>query len=302
MAKPGPTSTPGQPGGSRSDATRQALVEAAIESLRVDGFSGASARAIAARAGSTTGLVFYHFGSVAELLLAALDDVSARRLQRYDAAVEAVGSPSELVAAAAQIFREDLDEGYVTVLVEMIAGASSSPELGEQVAARIAPWRTFAERAIERTLADSPLASLVPVGDAAYAVVALYLGLEMLSHLDGDRTRALALFEQAGRLVRWSAACRSRAPSKETECTKTLIALVLAALWSMGLIVAATVVPFYQSSSASGSVSSSLGVVLADGHGRAANSCDQLVGRRSSREWARRPRWSSPSRCSRSGR
>lgn len=36
---------------------------------------------------------------------------------------------------------------------------------------------------------------------------------------------------------------------------KTLIALVLAALWSVALIVAATVVPFYQSSSASSSVS-----------------------------------------------
>jgi AcrR family transcriptional regulator len=177
------------------------LVDAAIESLRFDGFAGASARAIAARAGSNQGLVFYHFGSVAELLLAALDEVSTRRLERYSAVVEAAGSPSELVAAATSIFREDLDQGYVTVLVEMIAGAASSPALGEQVAARIAPWRAFAERAIEAAVADSPLASIVPVGDAAYAVVALYLGLEMLSHLDGDRAQALALFDQAGRLA-----------------------------------------------------------------------------------------------------
>ena len=108
---------------------------------------------------------------------------------------------AELVAAATEIFREDLDEGYVTVLVEMIAGAASSPALGEQVAARIAPWRAFAHRAIEATISDSPLASILPVGDAAYGVVALYLGLEMLSHLDGDGAPALALFDQASRLV-----------------------------------------------------------------------------------------------------
>jgi len=201
VAKPGPKRTPPTPTSGRSDATRRALVEAAVESLRVDGFSGASARAIAARAGVNQALVFYHFGSVADLLLAALDDVSARRRDRYEAAVGAVGSPSELVGVATEIFREDLDQGYVSVLVELIAGAASSPALGEQVAERIAPWRSFAEDAIERTLADSPLASLVPVGDAAYAVVALYLGLEMLSHLDGDRTRALALFTHAGRLA-----------------------------------------------------------------------------------------------------
>jgi AcrR family transcriptional regulator len=201
VAKSGPASTPGRAAGSRSAETRDALVAAAITSLRVDGFAGASARAIAGHAGVNQALVFYHFGSVVDLLLAALDDVSARRLARYTAAVDAVSSPSELVAVATRIFREDLDQGYVSVLVEMIAGAASSPELGEQVAARIAPWRTFAEHAIEKTLAGSPFASLVPVGDAAYAVVALYLGLEMLSHLDGDRTQALALFDQARTLV-----------------------------------------------------------------------------------------------------
>jgi AcrR family transcriptional regulator len=201
VAKPGRTSRPGPASGERSTATRQALVDAAIETLRFDGFAGASARAIAARAGVNQGLVFYHFGSVAELLLAALDEVSARRLRRYSVVVEAAGSPGELVAAAAEIFREDLDEGYVTVLVEMIAGAASSPALGEQVAARLAPWRAFAEQAIATTIAGSALESLVPTGDVAYAVVALYLGLEMLSQLDGDRAPALGLFDQARRLA-----------------------------------------------------------------------------------------------------
>lgn len=218
MARPGRASRVGKTTGERSNATRQALVDAAIESLRYDGFAGASARAIATRAGSNQSLVFYHFGSVAELLLAALDEVSTRRLQRYSAVIEAAGSPSELVAAATNIFREDLDEGYVTVLVEMIAGAASSPALGEQVAARIVPWRAFAESAIEATISDSPLASVVPVGDAAYAVVALYLGLEMLSHLDGDRAHALALFDQASRLAKLFAGTPS--PSSNAKETR----------------------------------------------------------------------------------
>jgi hypothetical protein len=41
----------------------------------------------------------------------------------------------------------------------------------------------------------------VPAEEAAYGVVALYLGLEMLSHLDGDRANALALFERAKQLA-----------------------------------------------------------------------------------------------------
>jgi AcrR family transcriptional regulator len=185
----------------RSADTRRVLVEAAVETLKEVGYAGASARAIAERAGSNQGLVFYHFGSVANLLLAALDAVSADRLEKYHAAVEVVGSPGELVEVASAIFAQDLDAGYVTVLVEMIAGASSTPGLGAEVATRIGPWFAFAEHAIDTTLGGSPLASIVPIGDVAYGVVALYLGLEMLSHLDGDRTRAMALFAYAQQMA-----------------------------------------------------------------------------------------------------
>jgi AcrR family transcriptional regulator len=185
----------------RSADTRRVLVEAAIETLKEAGYAGASARAIADRAGSNQGLVFYHFGSVANLLLAALDAVSADRLEKYQAAVALVSSPEELVDVAAGIFAQDLDAGYVTVLVEMIAGASSSPGLGAEVSARIGPWFAFAQEAIDQTLGRSPLASLLPTGDVAYAVVALYLGLEMLSHLDGDRRRATVLFAHAKKMA-----------------------------------------------------------------------------------------------------
>jgi AcrR family transcriptional regulator len=200
MAKSGIASRPKGASASAA-ATRQALIEATIETLRHQGFAGTSARAIAKQAGCNQGLVFYHFGSVVELLLAALDEVGARRRQRYAAALAQVQRPTELVAAAAAVFEEDLDNGYVTVLVELIAGASATPGLGAEVAARIAPWREFAQQAIASGLAGSPLGPLLPAAELSHAVVALYLGLELLSHLDGDRDRATALFDRAGQLA-----------------------------------------------------------------------------------------------------
>ena len=50
----------------RAHAAR--IVEAAIETLKTEGFAGASARAIARTGGFNQALVFYHFGSVNELL------------------------------------------------------------------------------------------------------------------------------------------------------------------------------------------------------------------------------------------
>jgi AcrR family transcriptional regulator len=201
MGKSGSPSTVRTGGASRSAETRRLLVEAAITTLKEDGYAGASARAIAERAGSNQGLIFYHFGSVANLLLAALDAVSSERLAHYGASIDQAGSLVDLVAAATGIFSDDLDAGYVTVLVEMIAGASATPGLGPEVAARIRPWTDFAQRVIDGTLTDSPLGSVLPSRDVAYGIVALYLGLEMLSHLDGDRAPALALFAHATRLA-----------------------------------------------------------------------------------------------------
>src|SRR5664280_2619747 len=201
MAKAGAPSSAAAKGSERSAHTRQQFVDAAIDTLKSDGYAGASARTIAQRAGLNQGLIFYHFGSVANLLLAALDAVSEERLKIYGAEVSNVASSSQLVDAAEGIFRNDLDAGYITVLVEMIAGSASTPGLGPEVAARIQPWREFAQSAIETSLGDSPLGGVLPAKDVAHAVVALYLGLEMLSHLDGDSDPALALFGHAKQLA-----------------------------------------------------------------------------------------------------
>jgi AcrR family transcriptional regulator len=201
MAKSGTASQLRGAGAEGSGETRKALIQGAIETLKAEGFAGASARAIAGRAGCNQGLVFYHFGSVANLLLAALDAVSTERLEHYSESVSSVDSISDLVGVAAEIFQEDLDAGHIAVLAEMIAGASSTPGLGLEVARRVAPWTRFAQQAVDSSLADSPFGSVIPSADVAYAIVALYLGLEMLSHLNGDRAPALALFDHVKNLA-----------------------------------------------------------------------------------------------------
>jgi AcrR family transcriptional regulator len=199
MAKPGSKRGSG-PAGSGAAETRAALIQGAIDALRDTGYAGASAREIARRAGCNQALIFYHFGSVDGLLLAALDEVSAVRLAKYQASVQRSGSSlTELVKTARSVFDEDLDRGYVAVLVAMIAGAQSSPALGAEVAARLAPWREFAAESLQPFLGGTPLAGMIRGEEIAHAIVALYLGLEMLASLDGDRAAALALFDRARR-------------------------------------------------------------------------------------------------------
>jgi len=78
------------------------------------------------------------------------------------------------------------------------------------------PWRSFAQSSIEAALAGSPLRDVIPAEELAHAVVALYLGLEMLSHLDGDAEPALALFARAKRLAPLIEALITPATAEET--------------------------------------------------------------------------------------
>src|SRR5256885_430514 len=86
----------GEDGGAREErdaaglsGTKLKIAEAALETLKANGFAGASARAIAHIGGFNQALIFYHFGSVQSALLAALDLISDRRLAEYGPAFEA---------------------------------------------------------------------------------------------------------------------------------------------------------------------------------------------------------------------
>lgn len=180
-----------------AEDTRQRIIEAALATLKRDGYAGASARAIARAGGFNQALVFYYFGSVNELLLAALDATSDERMARYQAAVDDVSTLPELFRVAGDVYREDLANGHMTVLAELM----SVPELRKEIAARVKPWAAFTEEALARVLGDSPMAGIVPAADLAYGIVALYLGIELLTHLDDDDSRAESLFAAGTRVA-----------------------------------------------------------------------------------------------------
>jgi len=174
--------------------TRERLVQAALRTLKERGFHGATARNIAAAAGLNQALVFYHFGSVRQLLLEALEATSLQRLVRYRAGLEGVSTVAQLVEAMAALYQEDVQSGHITAVQEMVAGASFEPELRRQVVARMEPWIAFAEEVLARVVGGTVLEAFLPVHDLAFAAVAFYVGIETVTHLDGNRRRADALF------------------------------------------------------------------------------------------------------------
>jgi AcrR family transcriptional regulator len=181
--------------------TKTRIVEAALATLKEEGFAGASARAIGRRGGFNQALIFYHFGTINDLLLAALDRTSEMRMAAYGEAVKDVASVTDAVRVATELYREDLASGHITVLSELIAGSLDRPDLGPLIVERMEPWIALAEDAVRRVMSSVGITDLVPPRTLAYAVVALYLGVDLLSHLEKDDEKAETLLASAKQLA-----------------------------------------------------------------------------------------------------
>ncbi|MFN2504039.1 MAG: TetR/AcrR family transcriptional regulator [Acidimicrobiales bacterium] len=183
------------------DETRSRIVEAALQTIREEGVVGTSARAIARAGDFNQALIFYHFGSVHDVLLAAVERISEQRMTRYQERLGPVRTLGQLIAVGAECHREDVEEGNIRVLSQMLAGASSSPELAGKLRSFFDPWVELVEQAVARVVAGTPYEGVVPVHDLAVGVVALFMGTELLNQVYDTQPSATALFQTMGQLA-----------------------------------------------------------------------------------------------------
>ena len=184
-----------------AEDTRRRIVDAAIETIKAEGIVGTSARAIARRGDFNQALIFYHFGSIEEVLFAAIQETSSRRIDRYRERLAGVKSFPDLVSIAADLHQEDMEEGNLTILTQLMAGAAGNPELGPRLREAFDPWIQVVIDALREVLGGGAYERLVPLDDLGYAVSALFLGVELLAHLDPNRAKDETLFDSIGTLA-----------------------------------------------------------------------------------------------------
>ena len=138
--------------------TRQRLIDGAIETIRTHGLTGTTARSIAATAEVNQALVFYHFGTVHDLLQAACLAATQARVELFAERLDQITDLRQLLALGRGLHAEERAQGNVMVLAQLLAGAQTDPKLAEATAASLRLWITPIERTLSRLLAGSPVA------------------------------------------------------------------------------------------------------------------------------------------------
>jgi AcrR family transcriptional regulator len=187
----------------RGDATKELILEAARESLREQGYSGTSIRAVAERAGVQLSLVHYHFGSKQSVLVAVLERENEKLLERQQALFTGPGPLSAKWRAACRFLEDDLESGYVRILWELWAAGLADEELAARWRDATAGWRRLMAEVVEEWSREVGLELPISATAVATLVANLFQGLEVeiLAGVSEDEAPHLEVLEAVAQLI-----------------------------------------------------------------------------------------------------
>ncbi|MBV9821517.1 MAG: TetR/AcrR family transcriptional regulator [Actinobacteria bacterium] len=172
-----------------SGDTRERLLAGTVITLRDKGIAGTSARSIAAAAGVNQALVFYHFGSVDELIIAACQSATRARVALYADRLGEVTTLRELLGVGLDLHEAERIAGNTQVLAQVLAGAQQNAVLAEAAKQAFDLWISEIELTLRRILAASPIKAALDIPGLARAISAGFIGLELYEVADPDSSR-----------------------------------------------------------------------------------------------------------------
>lgn len=188
---------------------REALLESAITSLQEKGYAGTTARDVASGAGVSLGAIGYHFGSVQELLDAALAEAVRRWFEPLIGVLSlprARLAPGQLGSIVSGLLATlDSHRPLVIAYFEALLRAERSPQLRRALAGDLQSLRGALSSGIERLLAPGAEAASPDPQVAASLVMATFDGLIIQWLLEPERLpsghQIAEMLQRAARLV-----------------------------------------------------------------------------------------------------
>ena len=198
-------------------ATRAAILRAARDRLVEVGYANLNVRDIAREAGVNHALIGYHFHGKQQLVLAVLDDANRQLLERQSRMYQGTAKASRQWQQACDFYEEDLQSGFVRLLMELMGASFHDKALRDEFVPRILQWHRLIEAAVLDFLDRSGLDLPVSAQSISAWIGWFWTGMEASMMLgvdekDGHQREALAAVATLLRRIERG----SKAPAKRS--------------------------------------------------------------------------------------
>jgi AcrR family transcriptional regulator len=159
-------------------STRTLILEATRRRLVEQGYANLNVRDIAADAGVNHALIGYHFRGKQPLVLAVLDEANARLLERQSGMYAQSTKASEKWQQACDFYEEDLDSGFVKLLMELMAASFHDEALRREFTPRLLAWQKLVEGGVDEFIGENTLKLPVPARAISAWICWFWVGME----------------------------------------------------------------------------------------------------------------------------
>ena len=192
-------------------STRTLILEATRRRLIEHGYAKLNVRDIAADAGVNHALIGYHFRGKQPLVLAVLDEANARLLERQAGMYAKPTQASAKWRQACDFYQEDLDSGFVKLLMELMAGSFHDEALRREFTPRLLAWQKLIEGAVDEFIDGNNVKPPVTARAISAWITWFWIGMEASMALgihehEGHQHEAL---EAMALLLRQVEACKA---------------------------------------------------------------------------------------------
>lgn len=166
-----------------SQATKQALMDAAVRLTASQGMKALTARGIASEAGVNQALVYYHFDGVPGLLRTAYDHATRAMIAGHVDRLARSTTFTQLHQAGVEIADQARADGSAALLSQVIASAHVEPATADLLTGSMALWHTSVADALGNVLDRHGLRSQVDLPRTTDTLVAATVGMIALGGL-----------------------------------------------------------------------------------------------------------------------
>ena len=139
------------------ESTRMSILRSARRRLCEGGYAQLNVRDIARDAGVNHALIGYHFGGKQPLVLAVLDDANKQLLERQTRMYNDTASASQKWQQACDFYEDDLQSGFVRLLMELMGACFTDEALRNEFLPRLLAWHELVEAAVTDFIQKSDL-------------------------------------------------------------------------------------------------------------------------------------------------